>query len=289
MKVVVTGAGGMLAGAVIEDLALRGHQTAALTRAALDILDAATVTAVMEDVRPDAVIQCAAFKAVDDAETQPDQAFRVNAEGTRIVAKACKAVGAVLVYPSTDYVFPGDSKVPYRPKDATGPLNVYGRSKLEGERAAMEAGRTLILRTSWLYGHGGPNFVETMLRLAEERDVLNVVDDQKGRPTWTRTLAVATIDLLEREVEGIFHVTDAGDPTTWYGFAEAILAFTRSDGKQARLLPTDTASFPRPAARPGYSVLDLGETEARLGRRLPDWRASLGEYLAGRGTARSGD
>jgi dTDP-4-dehydrorhamnose reductase len=279
MKVLVTGAGGMLAHAMIPELNRRGHRVVPLTRRELDITRVQSVEAVMAAHMPDAVVQCAAFTAVDAAEAEYDRALEVNATGTRYMADACHRIGAQFVYPSTDYVFDGRGTEPYRPGDRTQPVNAYGRTKLEGEKAALLAGNHLVVRTSWLYGDGGANFVATMLRLGEERDRLDVVDDQIGRPTWTRTLAAAVVRLLEQGATGVIHLTDGGEPTSWYEFARAIL---QSNGAAEKVHATSSAAFPRPATRPAYSVLDLSRAEQLLGSRLPDWRDSLARYLAER-------
>jgi dTDP-4-dehydrorhamnose reductase len=279
VKVLVTGAAGMLAHALIPAFRETGHLVVPFTRQELDITDREAVERVIARERPDAVVQCAAYTAVDAAEREFDRALEVNATATRHVALACHRIGASFVYPSTDYVFDGKGTQPYRPEDTTHPVNAYGRSKLEGERAAAEAERHLIVRTSWLFGAGGGNFVETMLRLGQERDRLDVVDDQIGRPTWTHTLATAISRLLEVDARGVFHVTDGGEPTSWYGFAKAILG---SMGRADRVHPTTSADFVRPAPRPAYSVLDLDRTERVMDRPLPPWEESLSRYLAER-------
>jgi dTDP-4-dehydrorhamnose reductase len=279
MKVLVTGAGGMLAQALIPALARSGHEAVGLSRVELDVTDRTAVERRLEAVLPDAVVQCAAFTAVDAAEEEYERAVDVNATATLHLARACHTLGASFVFPSTDYVFDGTSTRPYRPDDEPRPVNAYGRSKLEGEKAAASAERHLVVRTSWLYGLGGPNFVATMLRLAQERDRIDVVDDQIGRPTWTRTLAEAIVRLLEVEAHGVLHVTDSGKPTSWYGFAREILSDVGADGKVQR---TTSESFVRPARRPDYSVLDLAEAERLLGYSLPDWRKSLQEHLGER-------
>jgi dTDP-4-dehydrorhamnose reductase len=228
-------------------------------------------------MEPDAVFQCAAYTAVDAAEENEAAAMRVNAESVAFAAGACHKIGAALVYPSTDYVFSGVSNRPYRPGDPTGPLNAYGRSKLAGEVAARRAGRWLVVRTSWLYGQGGPNFVDTIRQLAGERERLEVVDDQVGRPTWTGTLAKAMVELVMRRAEGVLHVTDQGEPVSWHGLARAILERT---GERAEVVPVPSSRFPRPARRPSYSVLDCSGAERLLGEALPEWRGVLVGYLA---------
>jgi dTDP-4-dehydrorhamnose reductase len=279
VRVLVTGAGGMLARAVVRSFESRGHPVLALSRVQLDVTDRSSVAAVMHEREPDVVVQCAAYTAVDRAESEPEAARAVNAHGAAIVAEACQRTGALFVYPSTDYVFPGARARPYRPDEETGPINAYGQSKLAGEEAARAAGRWLVVRTSWLYGAGGTNFVETMLHLAAEQRPLRVVHDQVGRPTWTGSLADSLYELVERGAEGIFHVTDGGEPTSWFGFASTIFELC---GQRVELEAVPSSAFPTPARRPAYSVLDLAAAEATLGRPLPDWRESLARYLAGR-------
>jgi dTDP-4-dehydrorhamnose reductase len=277
MRIAVTGGDGMLALALVPELRARGHEVRPYTRAELDVTDASAAVAALGSFQPEVVIQCAAFTAVDDAERQRDLAMKVNAGGTENIAKVCHDLAALLVYPSSDYVFRGDGTRPYRPDDPVDPINEYGRSKAAGEDAARAAGRWIVVRTSWLYGAGGPNFVDTMSRLARERESLDVVDDQVGRPTWTGTLATTMAALIESGAKGTLHATDSGDPVTWYGFAREIL---RLGGSPTPVRPMDSATFPRPAARPGYSVLDCAETERIIGRPLPTWRDALTRYLA---------
>jgi len=266
----------MLARALIPELERRGHEVIGLGRDALDVTDADAVERAVREWVPDVVVQCAAYTRVDDAETDEATAFAVNAEGTRNVARACRAVGARLVYPSTDYVFDGGASSPYRPDHPTAPLNAYGRSKLAGEAAAREAGDWIIARTSWLYGAGGRNFVSTILRRALEGTPLRVVDDQRGTPTWTGTLAVTLAGLLEADVpSGIYHTTGRGE-TTWYGFAREAL---RLAGIDADIVPVPTEAFPTPARRPRYSVLDCSSTEEVVGP-LPHWHDALGAAIA---------
>ena len=280
MKVVVTGAGGMLAHALVPLLRARGHETVALDRASLDVGDEAAVHERIGAERPDAVVQCAAYTAVDRAEADEAEATRINGVAAGFVADACDRVGAAFVYPSTDYVFAGAATVPYRPGDATDPVNAYGRSKLAGERASLASPRGLVVRTSWLYGEGGSHFVDTILRLAREGRPLRVVDDQWGRPTWTGALAATLAALMESEARGIFHATGGGEPVSWCGFAREVVALA---GPGAEVAAVTSAEFPRPARRPAWSVLDCSATEERTGARLPHWRDSLVGYLESSG------
>lgn len=280
MKVLVTGAGGMLGQALLLGLREEGFETIGADRAMLDVTDAAAVTACLYAHRPHAVLQCAAYTAVDAAEADRERAYLLNEVGARNVARACQKIGALLVYPSTDYVFPGTSTRPYRPTDPPEPLNVYGASKLAGERAAQEAGRTLIVRTSWLYGAGGRNFVDTIAGLVRERKELEVVSDQVGRPTWTVSLAGIITRLLKIGAEGTFHATDGGALVSWHGLALEIANLCRAD---VVIRAVDSEAVARPARRPKYSALDLVETEVLLGSPIRPWRESLSRYLASRG------
>jgi len=270
MKLLVTGAGGMLAQAVIGTARASGHEVVALTRSDLDITDAAAVTSALHEHRPDAVVHCAAFTRVDNAEHDEARAFAVNAEGTAHVARAATAVGARLVYPGTDYVFDGTARSPYRPDDTPAPLNAYGRSKLAGEDAAREAGSWIIVRTSWLYGAGGRNFVSTILQRARAGESLRVVDDQVGSPTWTEDLAAVLLTLCERAPDGVYHACNRGE-TNWYGFARAALQAARCE---TGVEPVSSSTLVRPARRPVYSVLDCSTTERYTGP-LPQWKDSL--------------
>ncbi len=276
MRIVVTGAGGMLARAVIAAATRGGHEVRPFDRATLDITDAARVLDTVGACDPDAVIHCAAYTRVDDAERECDNAFAVNAHATRIVADAAFASNAVFVYPSTDYVFDGRAHSPYAVDSPTAPLNCYGRSKLAGEAEAAHAGDHLVVRTSWLYGAGGTSFVRTMLERARAGAPLRVVDDQRGSPTWTSDLALTMLSLLERRAPGgVYHATSSGD-TTWFGFASAI--FEIAGIHNVDLSPSPSAEYVRPAQRPSYSVLDCSKTAAITGP-MPHWRDSLTRAL----------
>lgn len=271
MRILITGANGMLAGAVRTELLARGHDLIALDRAALDVTDPNAVLATVRATRPDVAIQCAAYTRVDDAERDEAAAYRVNAEATASLAHACREVGARLVYPSTDYVFDGTATSPYTPDSPTNPLGAYGRTKLAGEAVAREAGDYLIVRTSWLYGEGGKNFVSTILSRAVMGEALRVVDDQTGSPTWTGTLARVLAAMIEADApSGVYHAVNGGE-TTWYGLAVEAL---RVAGIEAEISPVSTSEFPRPAPRPTYSVLDCSETESVVGE-IEGWREAL--------------
>jgi dTDP-4-dehydrorhamnose reductase len=255
VRYLVTGATGMLGTELVAALAgrtSRGDITAA-SRSQLDITDAEAVDAAVAG--HDVVINCAAWTAVDAAEDHEDDARQVNALGPELLARAANRHGAVLVTISTDYVFNGQGIRPYPEDTPRDPVSAYGRTKAEGEERAIAAnpGGTIVVRTAWLYGEHGPNFAETVLRLAGERETLRVVDDQVGQPTWTRDLADKIVELLDAGVRsGIFHGTNGGR-TSWWGFARAIFSEAGLDPR--RVLPTDSSTYPQRATRPAYSVL----------------------------------
>lgn len=255
-----------------------------LNRHELDVTDAAQVSALVRKISPDLIIHCAAWTAVDQAESKADLAYQVNALGTRNVAVAAEQMGARMCYISTDYVFDGKSVTPYKEYDATNPLTVYGKSKLAGEMLVQSlCSRYYIVRTSWLYGRYGHNFVHTMLRLADIRESIRVVDDQTGSPTCTADLAEFLRVLTATERYGIYHATNSGS-CTWYEFAKAIFECRQL---AVRLEPCTTADFPRPAPRPSYSVLDHMAIRAEGFSDLRPWREALEHYLmTGEGQSR---
>jgi len=279
----ITGAGGMLGQAVVAEASTRGHQYAALDRAGLDVTDAPAVTRAVAQAAPAWVINCAAYTDVDGAESDPRGALAVNGAGAGNVARAAAAIGARLVHLSTDYVFDGRSRRPYVESDPTGPPSSYGASKLAGEREVAASGAEhVIVRTSWLFGTGGRNFVDTMLELGAQRDRLAVVSDQVGCPTWTGHLAPALLGLAEGDVAGVVHAAGAGS-CSWHRLAVEIFALA---GLDCEVGETSTAAVARPAPRPPYSVLGSERSDAP---RLPAWREGLRAYLAQRGAlARAG-
>jgi dTDP-4-dehydrorhamnose reductase len=242
----------------------------------VDIADAASVEKLFFREKPSVVVNCAAYTNVDGAEDHRDAAFRVNAAAPEILARAAAAMGSALVHLSTDFIFDGNHPGPYREDDAPNPLSVYARSKLLGEKAvAAIAPEHLIIRTAWLYGPNGKNFVDTILQIARDKGALKVVDDQAGSPTFTYFLAEYLWKLVTREARGIYHVAGAG-VCTWYDLAcEAV----RLAGVTATVTPCTTAQFPRPATRPRNSSLDVGKAERLLGEDLPNWRNGLRRYL----------
>lgn len=251
-----------------------------------DFDDPASLADLVERVAPSAIVNAAAYTAVDKAEDDADAAFRANAEAPGVLARASAARAIPFVHYSTDYVFDGQGTRPYREDDPTAPLGVYGASKLGGEDAIRSAGgRPLILRTAWVYGQHGHNFMKTMLRLGADRDELRVVADQVGTPTPAALIADVTAELLRLQdaPSGTFHLTPRGE-TSWHGFAEAIFEEATARGLIARapkVLPIATADYPTRARRPGYSRLDIGKLEQVLGHSLPEWRAGLQQVLGG--------
>ncbi|KRE43803.1 dTDP-4-dehydrorhamnose reductase [Knoellia sp. Soil729] len=268
----VTGAGGMLAHDLLPRLTAAGHEVTALRRPDLDVTDAAACASAVDG--HDVVANLAAWTAVDDAETHEADAFAVNAVGAANLASACARTGSRLVHVSTDYVFSGDATTPYAVDAPIAPRSAYGRTKAAGEWAVLaHCPSALVVRTAWLYGAGGSNFAATMARLAGERETLSVVDDQRGQPTWTGDLADALVRLVDTEAAGgLWHGTNGGE-TTWFGFARAIFEELGLDPE--RVTPTTTDAFPRPAARPAYSVLDHARWEEAGLEPLPDWRDAL--------------
>ena len=275
----ITGAGGMLG----QDLLARlnGESVVALDRKALDLTDPDAVLAAVEEHRPDVVVNCAAWTAVDDAESQEEQALRINGDGPRHLAEACAKTGAKLLQVSTDYVFAGDGTSPYAEDAPTAPRSAYGRTKLAGEQAVLaalpEAG--YVVRTAWLYGAGGGNFVRTMIKLEGIKDTLDVVDDQRGQPTWTADLADRLVRLGQAALAGtapagVYHGTSGGE-TTWFGFTREIFRLLGADPERVR--PTTSEAFVRPAPRPAYSVLGHDRWRAAGIEPVRDWREALAE------------
>jgi dTDP-4-dehydrorhamnose reductase len=280
VKLLVTGAGGMLGQDVVAVARSQGHDVRALAHAELDITDASAVAGRIQRERPDAVVNCAAWTDVDGAEDGEERAAAVNVDGAGAVATAAAGVGASVIYPSTDYVFDGAKQGPYVESDDRAPLNTYGRTKLNGEGATAEAnGQSFIVRTSWLFGAGGGNFVETMLRLASEHGAVTVVEDQVGCPTYTAHLAAGMMHLIGGREYGVHHMAGAGS-CSWFEFAEEIFS---QAGVACDITPTTSDATDRRAKRPANSVL-ASEREAPI--ILPPWQRGLADYLLA--LARSG-
>jgi dTDP-4-dehydrorhamnose reductase len=284
MRIAVTGSLGQVATALVERArAASAVEVAALGRPALDLLSRDSVLDTLLAARPDAIVNAAAYTAVDKAESEPGLAMRVNGDGAGHVAEAAARLGVPLVHLSTDYVFDGRLDRPYREDDATGPTGAYGRSKLEGERqVAGRSANSAILRTAWVYSPFGANFVRTMLRLAETREEIGVVADQRGNPTSALDIADALIAIARRlsadsshDLRGVFHMTGSGE-ATWADFAENIFAEAATRGRRAtRVRRIAAADYPTPAKRPANSRLDNAKLARAHGVALPDWRPSL--------------
>ena len=280
MKILLTGSSGQVGYELARSLQGIG-EVVAVDRAEMDLSDLDQVRDTIRRVQPGLIVNPAAYTAVDKAESEPDLAYRINAEAPGLMAQEAKTLGAALVHYSTDYVFDGSQPAPRVEDDATGPLNVYGASKLAGEQAIAAAGIPhLIFRTSWVYGLRGKNFLLTMMRLARERDELRVVADQHGAPTWSRTIADTTALVLSqahaggrewwRQNSGVYHLSSQGQ-TSWFDFTKAIL---EEAGIDCRVLPITSAEYPVPARRPQYSVLSSERLTARF-CHLPEWREAL--------------
>ena len=280
MRILVTGAGGMLGHDVVRAAEFVNHEVVGLAHADLDVTDARAVRDAIVRARPDAVVNCAAWTDVDGAESDPAGAELLNGRAAGVVAAAAAEAGASIVQPSTDYVFDGEKREPYVESDRPAPLSVYGATKLAGEHAVAGANeRHYVVRTSWLFGASGANFVETMLRLGRELGEVVVVRDQIGCPTYTGHLADALVRLLEGDDFGLHHIAGGGE-CSWFDFAVEIF---EQAGVECRTLSCTTDDFPRPARRPPHSVLG---TEREYALYLPDWREGLRSYLAERAVAR---
>lgn len=284
----VAGATGQVAQALVEAARRRDVPLVAYGRPLIDLERLEGLGAAVVATRPVAVVNAAAYTAVDKAEGEPERAFAINRDGAAALARAAAVLGVPFVHLSTDYVFDGAKDAPYVESDPTGPAGVYGRSKLEGEQAVLAAHeKAIVLRTAWVYGPHGNNFVRTMLRLAGERDGLRVVDDQRGSPTAAPDIAEGILSILDvversgwqREFAGVYHLAGTGE-TTWCGFARAIMAEAAARG--ARAVPVEaigTADFPTPARRPANSRLDTTRLAEVFGVRLPPWHDSLADTL----------
>lgn len=281
MRVLVTGSRGQLGFDVMRELSSRGHEAIGCDLPELDITDGAAVMRLMKEVNPDAVIHCAAWTAVDAAEddSNREKVFAVNAEGTRNVAKAAAETGAKLLYLSTDYVFDGQGTAPWKADETHfAPLNVYGKSKLMGERAVRElAARHFIVRIAWVFGLHGKNFVRTMLSLSKSHPSLRVVNDQVGTPTYTPDLSRLLVDMIETDKYGTYHATNEGGYISWYDFACAIF---EEAGVKVDVTPVTTEEYGlSKAARPFNSRLDKSKLVENGFAPLPDWRDALKRYI----------
>ena len=297
MRILLTGASGQVGGELLETLKPLGELIAP-ARAEMDLADANSVREVIRSVRPRWIVNPGAYTAVDRAESEPELAYAINAEAVKAIGQEALGIGAGVVHFSTDYVFDGAGSTPYRETDATGPMSVYGASKLAGEIALAESGAAhLIFRTSWVYGASGKNFLMTILKLARERESLRVVGDQHGAPTWSRDLARMTAAVIGQcevaargpeltavlsDVGGIYHAAGAGQ-TTWYGFAAEAVRLQRESEPGVRFAEIGeitTAEYPTAAKRPANSRLNCERLAERFGWKMMDWRDSLREVLA---------
>jgi dTDP-4-dehydrorhamnose reductase len=284
MKILVTGAAGMLGSDLVRRFS-EGHEVTGVTRQNFDILKEREIRASLAEFRPDWVIHSAAYTNVDGCEKEPDKAYRVNSDGARDVARACWSVGARMLFVSTDYVYDGNKGSPYVETDQPGPLNVYGKSKLKGEQEVLRVlPDALIVRTSWLYGHNGPNFVEAILSQVGKKDELRVVDDQAGNPTYTRDLADGIARLVEAGASGVVHVSNEG-MCSWYDYARRILELAGVTG--INVSPVTTAELGRPAVRPACSALSNDRYYNITGHRLRAWGEALGDYMRHRSYKKS--
>ena len=275
MKVLVTGTKGQLGYDVVNELEKRGHTAVAVDIEEMDITDAVSVERVITEAEVEAVIHCAAYTAVDAAEDNVEICRRVNAEGTKNIAKVCKKLDLKMIY--IDYVFDGEGERPWEPDDERHPLNVYGQTKYEGELAVEKyLEKYFIVRIAWVFGVNGKNFIKTMLKLSETHEELNVVDDQVGSPTYTYDLAVLLVDMVESDKYGRYHATNEG-LCTWYEFAKEIF---RQAGVEVKVNPVTSDMFPAKAKRPKNSRMSKEKLDANGFHRLPTWQDALERYLS---------
>ncbi|MFP4014036.1 MAG: dTDP-4-dehydrorhamnose reductase [Chitinispirillaceae bacterium] len=281
MKLLIVGSGGQLGSDFVKEANLQGHDTAALDYPQIDITSPESVLETVKSVRPDVIVNCAAFTAVDLCEEKQDQAFALNADGSANLARAAKESDALLVHISTDYVFSGDLDRPYTEEDTPGPNSVYGKSKLEGERRIASVwNRHMIFRIAWLYGVNGNNFVKSIRRFGlknrEEGKPLRVVNDQIGSPTWTVSVCRQVLKVLDSGEYGVYHCTSEGS-CSWFDFAEEII---NASGIDVRVEPCTTEEFPRPAPRPVNSVLENKKLKTLGLNIMPEWKDAFRQFLA---------
>jgi dTDP-4-dehydrorhamnose reductase len=293
LKILLTGKSGQVGSELALRLPTLG-EVVALDRGEMDLSNAEQVRAAVQRIKPDVIVNPAAYTAVDKAESEPELAMRVNADAPRIMAQEAQRLGALMIHYSTDYVFDGDKEGYYTEEDQPNPRSVYGASKLQGERAvAEECSAYWIFRTSWVYGAHGGNFLKTILRLAKERENLKVVADQTGAPTWARSIAEATVAALRFRLEaenvlpppaGIYHLC-AGGATTWHGYASHVVSLAAKYEEQLKLKPQaidaiKTEAYPLPAPRPKNSRLDTKKIQDAFGIKLPEWQGGVEACIA---------
>lgn len=277
MKILVTGAKGQLGSDVMDELRKRGIDGTGVDVQEMDITDADACEKVITGEKPDAVIHCAAYTAVDAAEDNKELCHKINADGTRNIARVCKDLDIRMMYISTDYVFDGTGERPWQPDDRREPLNAYGQAKYEGELAIEELlSKYFIVRIAWVFGLNGSNFVKTMLRLGKERGAVSVVDDQIGSPTYTYDLAKLLVDMIQTEKYGRYHATNEG-LCSWYEFALEI--FKQAGLPEVKVTPVDSGQFPSKAKRPNNSRISKDKLEEKGFKRLPPWQDALSRYL----------
>lgn len=278
MKVLVTGVKGQLGHDVMNELAKRGYEGVGVDVEEMDITDEAAVRRVMEEVRPDKMVHCAAWTAVDAAEDQVEMCRKVNTLGTENIAKMCGELDIPMIYLSTDYVFDGEGTRPWEPDDpVVKPLNVYGQTKYEGELAVEKyTDKYYIVRIAWVFGVNGKNFIKTMLNLGKTHDILTVVDDQIGTPTYTYDLAKLLVDMLEKEEYGKYHATNEGGYISWCDFAKEIF---RQAGMDVKVTPVSSDQYPAKAKRPSNSRMEKNKLTQHGFERLPSWQDALSRYL----------
>jgi len=282
MRVLVSGAAGMLATDLVPCLQKKGHDVVVPSESDLDITHLEAIRRWTGSTRPDVVINCAAYTKVDQAESEESVAKVINGLAVQNLCLACQEAGIPLMHFSTDYVFDGDKTEPYTIYDHPNPINAYGRTKLLGEKYVLWLLRKFYLvRTSWLFGLHGNNFIETMLTLAKKQRRISVVNDQRGCPTWTRHLSEAVVSLVESGCYGVYHATNSG-PTTWFEYATEIF---RQAGTGTEVLPITTDQFPTAATRPKNSVLDPFPITEVIGREMPTWQEAITQYLQERGAS----
>ncbi|MGB4588355.1 MAG: dTDP-4-dehydrorhamnose reductase [Clostridiaceae bacterium] len=276
MKVLVTGYHGQLGYDVVKLLEEQGEEVLGATREHFDLTDEVKIKEFIGSFKPDVVVHCAAYTLVDKAEDNKELCYAVNVLGTRYIAEACKEANAKMVYISTDYVFDGNSKVPYEVDDKVNPVNYYGETKLQGEDEVKKiVDNHFIIRISWVFGENGNNFVKTMLRLAETRNELNVVGDQYGSPTYTKDLSILIAEMIRTDQYGIYHASNEGT-CSWNEFAKAIF---ESRGLEVKVNSIPTSDYPTRAKRPMSSIMSKDKLEQNGFKRLPDWKDALERYL----------
>ena len=277
MKVLVTGIGGQLGHDVVRELERRGHEVVGVGRGEMDITDAGKVREVIGACAPDAVIHCSAYTAVDRAEEESDLCRQVNVEGTKYIASACAKLDCKMIYISTDFVFSGEGERPWETEDEAGPINVYGKTKDEGElEVKSRLDKYFIVRISWVFGWNGNNFVKTMLRIGKENGAVKVVADQMGSPTYTQDVAVLLADMVQTERYGVYHASNEGF-CSWYEFAKEI--FRAAEMHEVSVTPITSDEFPTKAKRPFNSRMSKEKLIKEGFNKLPSWQDALGRYM----------